>query len=571
MVAKVGSLVADLGLNTAKFEAGIKKSQKLTTRFTKSASKQFRALRKSVNNLGGQFARLGTMIAAIIGPAALVAMTKRSLEVVDAQAKLADTLGISIKALAGFELAGQRTGATAEQVKKSLEKLAVNVSDAATGIGTAKDAFDKLGLSGQHLIKLPLDEQFKLIADRMKAVENSTVKVGIAYDIFGRQGTNMIKLLELTSDELDGFADRAEKIGTAISRIDASKIEAANDAMLEASMAAAAFGNIIAVKVSPILVRLAEDYTEATVQANGHRDAVTSGMNAIISSVGFALDTLNGVSIAWKTAEVAVRAYVAGAMLAATAGDRAFKALFEQILQKGVKFEDTSVGKFVQLYVDAVKDAKGELDTLLAAPPPSEGLKQWISDAVEQSDKLAESINKPIEEITALGQPGIWVPLYAKIDLLGLKFENVFGKIDEGVKGMREVFKNNLRKMIQDLIRSKIADFFTSNIAGGGFFSGGVGGVFRKLLGFNRGGSFEVGGRGGTDQNLVAFRATKGETVSITRAGEQSTGGDGSVQIINHNDFRGSSLNIADVEQKINQASKNTRAQIQNDFRRKRI
>lgn len=47
-----------------------------------------------------------------------------------------------------------------------------------------------------------------------------------------------------------------------------------------------------------------------------------------------------------------------------------------------------------------------------------------------------------------------------------------------------------------------------------------VGGLFGiPLLGFATGGEFTVGGRGGTDSNLVAFRATRGEHVAITRPG----------------------------------------------------
>jgi hypothetical protein len=36
------------------------------------------------------------------------------------------------------------------------------------------------------------------------------------------------------------------------------------------------------------------------------------------------------------------------------------------------------------------------------------------------------------------------------------------------------------------------------------------------IPGFQHGGSFTVGGRPGPDQNLVAFRATQGERVTIT-------------------------------------------------------
>lgn len=46
-----------------------------------------------------------------------------------------------------------------------------------------------------------------------------------------------------------------------------------------------------------------------------------------------------------------------------------------------------------------------------------------------------------------------------------------------------------------------------------------------SLPGFATGGSFRVGGRGGIDQNLVAFRATRGEMVDIRKPGNDAGGG----------------------------------------------
>ena len=44
-----------------------------------------------------------------------------------------------------------------------------------------------------------------------------------------------------------------------------------------------------------------------------------------------------------------------------------------------------------------------------------------------------------------------------------------------------------------------------------------------KLPGFANGGQFKVGGKGGVDQNLVMFKASKDETVSIDRPGQSSS------------------------------------------------
>lgn len=60
---------------------------------------------------------------------------------------------------------------------------------------------------------------------------------------------------------------------------------------------------------------------------------------------------------------------------------------------------------------------------------------------------------------------------------------------------------------------------------------------FGSLAGFATGGSFTVGGMSGIDRNLVAFRATAGEMVNVTRPGQDNSSG-GSTNVF-HNDFRG--------------------------------
>lgn len=64
---------------------------------------------------------------------------------------------------------------------------------------------------------------------------------------------------------------------------------------------------------------------------------------------------------------------------------------------------------------------------------------------------------------------------------------------------------------------------------GGSFVVGGAG----ALPGYASGTSFAVGGAGGVDSQLVAFRASPGERVSVSRTGDSSNGGGGQQIIFN--------------------------------------
>jgi hypothetical protein len=119
--------------------------------------------------------------------------------------------------------------------------------------------------------------------------------------------------------------------------------------------------------------------------------------------------------------------------------------------------------------------------------------------------------------------------------------------LDAG-KGFFEAF-GNAAKNVLDKVISKIEDQLvdalfslgdatqSAGIGGAGGLGSTIGSLFGKLFGFATGGSFQVGGSGGIDSQLVAFKASPNETVSITKPGQVAVGGGGgevTVNIINN-------------------------------------
>jgi hypothetical protein len=90
-------------------------------------------------------------------------------------------------------------------------------------------------------------------------------------------------------------------------------------------------------------------------------------------------------------------------------------------------------------------------------------------------------------------------------------------------------------------------------------FGGGMGGLFKGLLGglfgFATGGSFQVGGSGGIDSQLVAFKASPNETVSVNRPGQTNGGAPQAVNInVSINGATGNQEIVRLVQQGIAQA-----------------
>ena len=118
------------------------------------------------------FARRATLAAAA-ATAALVAaggaMIRSGLQTVDAQAKLAQSLGTTVASIQTLERAGELAGVSMSGIEQATKDLTRRLSQAAAGSGPAADALDRLGLSAADLIALPLDQRVGAINAAIEA------------------------------------------------------------------------------------------------------------------------------------------------------------------------------------------------------------------------------------------------------------------------------------------------------------------------------------------------------------------------------------------------------------------
>ncbi|RVI83923.1 phage tail tape measure protein [Sinorhizobium meliloti] len=99
-------------------------------------------------------------------------------------------------------------------------------------------------------------------------------------------------------------------------------------------------------------------------------------------------------------------------------------------------------------------------------------------------------------------------------------FDGIGSSLAEAIKGTK-----TWRDVALDALRSIASNLLSTMNFGGGFGGGLLKGLLGGLVGFQNGGSFQVGGAGGIDSQIVAFRASPNERVSITKPGQRSGGG----------------------------------------------
>ncbi|AEG54021.1 phage tail tape measure protein [Sinorhizobium meliloti] len=113
---------------------------------------------------------------------------------------------------------------------------------------------------------------------------------------------------------------------------------------------------------------------------------------------------------------------------------------------------------------------------------------------------------------------------------------SAFQGLIDGSKKVKDVLKDLLGQLAQMLMNQAFQTLFGGGGGGGsdpwaglrsvgGGGGGGIFGFLGSLLGFANGGSFKVGGAGGADSQIVAFRASPNERVSVTKPGQETRHG----------------------------------------------
>ena len=144
----------------------------------------------------------------------------------------------------------------------------------------------------------------------------------------------------------------------------------------------------------------------------------------------------------------------------------------------------------------------------------------FIKDHNREVEKLSDDLEKLLSPMSLVN---------IGLEALGQQFKNFVmeGKasFDDLVHSLLGSLTDIILKIIETRIMLALLGPAIDPINAAAARNGGAGalaGLAGGLFGFARGGSFTVGGRGGVDSNLVAFKATRGERVTVQTPQQQA-------------------------------------------------
>lgn len=277
----LGQLTLDLVTRTGGFTGPLDKAARHTKKTMKDISSSVKAVTATVAASTAAVAAAG---------AGIYAYTKAGMDSIDTQVKLARQVDATIGELRGVTRAAEDAGIAQGRLEGSLLSYNKRLGDTIRGTGEAKKAYEALGIEASELAEMPLADQLALISDRISQLDSTAARTSIA-DKLMSGGRETVKLFESGGDAIRDAVQEIEDYGLAIDMIDASVIEAANDALDRTTLVADSARDALAVELAPVILEVTDRFNEAAREAGGLGEYVGSAVDTSIESLGTLLDS----------------------------------------------------------------------------------------------------------------------------------------------------------------------------------------------------------------------------------------------------------------------------------------
>lgn len=222
----------------------------------------------------------------------LAVLTKSAIDVADAFDEQSQRVNIAASDLSAYAYQARFAGISSEELNTALLKFNKTTADAYQGVGKGADVYEALGISitdasGQIKSNTVLLGE---VADAFADLEDGPIKTSMAMDLFGKSvGAKLVPMLNGGTEEMRIFREEAERLGLVVKDDTAAAAGQFNDNLDKLSGAIDGFGNVLAEKALPALVKVTDYLADQKTQD------------------GFAKTTTNVIGIGEAAYEAAIR------------------------------------------------------------------------------------------------------------------------------------------------------------------------------------------------------------------------------------------------------------------------
>lgn len=296
---KLFELFATLALDPSEFEDGITKSESKWNTFGEK-------LESGLSKVGGlfnSFLSSGGIERMFYGIRNLADETSAAGDRIDKQSQ---ALGMSRKAYQEWDYILGQSGASIDSLGVSMKTLnSAVLSDS----DETREVFKQLGLSMEELNGLTQESQFEKVIRAFQQMPAGAEKSALAVKLFGRNGQDLLPLLNSSADSIDEMRQRAEELGLIMSDDAIDAAVAYNDALDDMDKTFKAVKYTVGAEFMPVMANMFRNVASyAGGLLNAYKEEGFTGVfKKIGSDIGGALgniqwpkwDDIKGTAQSW--------------------------------------------------------------------------------------------------------------------------------------------------------------------------------------------------------------------------------------------------------------------------------
>lgn len=246
-------------------------------------------LSKTVNTTASSFktlAAVGGSLSIGVLAAGLASSVKQSIDLADSFNKLSQKSGVAVESLSALNYAAGLSDVSTEALGTSLKKLNINISAAANGSKEEAALFKALGVSVKDASGnvLSADKVFAQIATRFSESADNANKTAVAVALLGKNGSDVIPLLNAGAKGLADYGDEARKMGLIIGPQFARNAEEFNDNLHKLQVSGQGLGIALGGELVKGLGDVTRAMTDAVIEG-GKLHAVWVGLGALGAAI----------------------------------------------------------------------------------------------------------------------------------------------------------------------------------------------------------------------------------------------------------------------------------------------
>lgn len=243
------TLTVDLLAKTGSFERDMGKAARISER-------DARRIEVAATKMG---LALGTALAG--AATGMTVMVKRTMDTMAETSKMAGQIGVATEQLTALRYAAQQmAGVSDGQFDMALRRMTRRISEAAAGGGPAAKAIEAMGLSAKELARLSPDEQFRRIADGIKATSDQGARLRHVMALMDTEGMPLVNMLQQGAAAMGDWELAARRMGLTFSSQTAKQAEAFGQQMDRVTASMTGFGRQVTAELLPTMNELADRF-----------------------------------------------------------------------------------------------------------------------------------------------------------------------------------------------------------------------------------------------------------------------------------------------------------------------